>query len=603
MTGRSQIRIWVKAAGRLPQLARTALRAWRTLEPSDWSSLADNWTATWADFPEHPTRLQVLARLLRSARRLDEAIAVGRRLLELAPDNSGVVLELGRALRAAGHRSDAIATLRAAALAGESRAEGELLRYGARSHLPARAGSVFAPEDYASFIACCPPPAPPPCDATIRFGVTVAGNATQRATTLASLQQQSYDRWHLDTVAEDAALDLPPGALLDRHALAWLAWAMQSTGCREVRADHDHVDDGGQRCEPVLLPAPDFLWTEGPHGIVRLRATIDSKAGPVAHVPLVLMSIPRTADSVLAQPVPDAAPQPLSVIIPTRDNPELLRTAVESLLSHAREPDLIELIIVDNGSQDPRSRETLSRLAERRATSILPFPEPFNWSRANNLAARIATGRSLLFLNDDTAMLTTGWDRILAGLWADPAVGLIGTRLVYPDGSIQHGGFVFGMDNGPQHEGRWRGIDDDGPAGRWRAVRQSAGVTGAFIAIRREDFEALGGFDETAFAVDFSDLDLCLRVRAVGKAVVYCGAISLLHRESHSRGLNLGRVKRRRMGGETAAFLERWGELATEDPWYHPAWTRVGCSFDGLRPLSAAEVVGSIRIGRAFGAS
>ena len=585
-----RLELWARAAGLAPRLAGTALRAWITLEPADWSRVANCWADTVALLGDSPARLSVHARLLRAARRLDEAVAIGRQLVRRSPAEGSVLLELGRALRAAGQRQEAIATLRAAAAAGAQRAERDLLRYGARAQLPAPAGTVFAPEDYANFAGEFPPPPPPPFAADLQFGIRIAGDTAAQAATLASLERQTYRGWHVGRTEDDAILDLPAGAQLAPEALAWLAWAFSATGCAEARADHDYIAPNGRRCDPVLLPAPDFLWTEGPQGIARLRASLPGRTGPVAHVPLVLMSLPRAGAQEAGQAIPDAPPRRLSVIIPTRDNPELLTAAVESLLGKASQPDCIELLIVDNDSRSPQTEAAFSRLAERPGTRILRFPEPFNWSRANNQAAGVANGETLLFLNDDTVMLTPGWDRILAGLFASPAVGLAGARLVYPDGTIQHGGFVFGMDNGPQHEGRWRDADDPGPAGRWTAIRQSVAVTGAFIAVRRDYFTSLGRFDEQAFAIDFADLDLCLRVRTTGKAVVYCGAISLTHHESHSRGLNLGRAKRRRMARERAEFDRRWGDMAVQDPWYHPAWSRLGCSFDGMKAVTGDQV-------------
>lgn len=322
----------------------------------------------------------------------------------------------------------------------------------------------------------------------------------------------------------------------------------------------------------------------------RLTATAVDGTGPVAHVPLVLMTVPGCTDA-NDLPVPDADPFSLSIIIPTRDNPDLLREALDTLLATADMPEMIEIIIVDNDSRAPSTRQLFSELASRPAIKIIPFPEAFNWSRANNLGASHASGDALLFLNDDTAMRTHGWDRILAALLHDPETGIIGARMLYPDDTMQHGGFVFGMDNGPQHEGRWMPGDCAGPSGRWLATRQAPAITGAFMAMRAVTFLAAGQFDETSFSIDFADVDLCLRLRSLGLAVVYCGAITLLHHESVSRGLNLSRRQRKRMRQEHARLRQRWGSAVERDPGYHPAWTRTGCSYDGLRRLTLYDIM------------
>lgn len=463
---------------------------------------------------------------------------------------------------------------------------------------------ITAPVDYARYAAESSVPPPPAARPSAIFRITLAGPLEKTRQTRESLSAQTYSHWFEagDAIPSSATglavfdLALPEGALLNEHALAWLAWAIGDTRCSTIRADHDHLAaDGVQRVDPLLLPMPDRLWIGRGGTRAGLTATSGAAKESVAHVPLVLMNLPAASARAEPAPLPDADPVPLSVIIPSRDNPLLLRAAVETLLATASAPDHVELIVVDNGSRTAAAVHLLAELAQRPNVTILPFDEPFNWSRANNLGAAKASGDALLFLNDDTAMQTTGWDRISAALLSDPAVGVVGARMLYPNRTIQHGGFVFGMDNGPQHEGRWRPEDDAGPGERWLATRQAAAVTGAFMATRKSTFLAAGGFDEDVFAVDFADVDFCLRLRSRGLAVVYCGAVTLIHHESVSRGLNLSRSQRARMSREYASLRDRWGSSVDTDPGYHPAWARTGCSYDGLRRLSLEEVLAHVR--------
>lgn len=605
-----------RAAAALPTIVVRAIRVWRTLEPADWAALGVALAPVTAAFGGVAAVHLLHGTVLRLAREPEAAAAACRRALALRPGSAAALFALGRCLRQAGARAPAIAALRQAAEAGSAAAARELCRYGARAALPVAEPGVHARDHYAAFVAANPvppPPAPAPAAAALPVLFAITGhNGALHPATRASLAAQTYPGWHLagDRVPEGCAalpvyaIDLPPGATLDPQALGWLAHAAAATGSAVIRADHDHRDPAtGARGDPVFLPQPDLLWTEGPGRIVRLEAvrrgpadaaTAAASPATITHVPLVLMSLPAGAPPD-PQPLPDAEPWRLSIVIPTRDNPAMLAVAVERLLATAARPDLLEFVIVDNGSRLPASHALFAQLERAGQTRIVAFDAPFNWSRANNLGAAAASGEALLFINDDTEMATPGWDRILAGLFARPEIGVSGVRMVYPDGTIQHAGLVFGMDNGPQHEGRWMAGSDPGPVARWTALRQAVAVTGAFMAMRTAEFEAIGGFDDVRYAVDFADIDLCMRLRRAGKAVAYCGAISLTHHESVSRGLNLGRAKRRRMRQERATLDRLWGTAAATDPGYHPVWLRTGCSYDGLAARDAAAVAQAIR--------
>lgn len=572
----------------LPAAVLKLLRAAWTLEPADWSAFADRMGVVLAPFSGSRHGQLLLAKALRSARRPAEAAESCRRLLVRWPDDPGVLLELGRSLRQSGNRLAAIETLQEAARQGSSLAATELCRYGARHALPVRELGIYAREDYHTFASACAVPSPPKSEPIAVFKIILKDGSCSR--TVATLQQQTYTAWYLDgTKSPENALDLPcydfvvpEGAALEPECLAWFAWAIGRTGCGLLRADHDHyLPSDGQRVDPVFLPEPEFVWAKSESCLAVKVADGLRDDASIAHIPLVLMSVPTSPERA-AQALPDGDPRSVSVIIPTRDNPELLKVAVDTLMTTAYRPDLVEIVIVDNGSRLPASHALFERLVEQYGARIVPFDEPFNWSRANNVGAATSTGDSLLFLNDDTAMLTTGWDRALAGLLGDPSVGVVGVRMVYPDGTIQHAGFVFGMDNGPQHEGRWAAGDDQGPGGRWTATRKAVAVTGAFLAVKAADFEAQGGFDEHIFRIDFADVDFCMRLRAVGKDVIYCGGVTLIHHESVSRGLNLGRRKRRRMRQEWKRFRDRWGEACVRDPGYPKVWSRTGSAYDGL---------------------
>ncbi|HYZ34245.1 MAG TPA: glycosyltransferase family 2 protein, partial [Crenalkalicoccus sp.] len=337
-----------------------------------------------------------------------------------------------------------------------------------------------------------------------------------------------------------------------------------------------------------------------------------ARTGRVAHIPRLLVSVQaeELAEPPAAEAAAPAALTPLlrhpwvagatpaeagearlTVIVPTRNGDPLLRGALASLREKAAQPEQLELLVVDNGSDDPLTLAFLSIEAARGAATVMRVDEPFNWARLNNLAAERAGGELLLFLNDDTRMLTPGWDRELRLLLAQPEVGAVGARLAYEDLTLQHAGVVFGAERLAAHEGVGQPMQAPGPEGRWQIMRACGGVTGAFLACRREAFEQVGRFDEHAFGVTFNDVDFCLRLRAAGLVVLYAPQIALIHFESKSRGLDdLDARKKERAEFEARKLLERWSDAVLLDPGFNPYWSRWTRPFTALREPSPMEV-------------
>jgi GT2 family glycosyltransferase len=224
----------------------------------------------------------------------------------------------------------------------------------------------------------------------------------------------------------------------------------------------------------------------------------------------------------------------VSIIIPFRDRPELLRNCVRSLrLSTYRD---FEVILVDNGSVEPQTRRLLSRLRTRKRFRIVSRPAEFNFSRLCNAGAAEATGTHLLFLNNDTEVLSRDWLENLLRLAGDPRVGAVGATLLYPNRTIQHAG-IF-----PRADGQWvhpyRGYKENEPGenGELRAIRSVPAVTGACLIITNKLFQSLGGFDER-YPVAHNDVDLCERLRRDGLLVVISPHARLFHYEGLSRGI------------------------------------------------------------------
>jgi O-antigen biosynthesis protein len=280
-------------------------------------------------------------------------------------------------------------------------------------------------------------------------------------------------------------------------------------------------------------------------------------------------AVVRTIPSGWRATRPFATNPPLvSVIVPTRDRYDLLRRCVDGLRDGTRYP-AIEILIVNNGSQEPSSLGYLEELRRSGDARVLDAPGPFNFSRLNNQAVQAARGRVLCFLNNDVEPLTPDWLDEMVAHALRPEVGVVGAKLLYPDRRIQHGGIILCGDHVARH--LHVGLDDDahGYWGRAAAVQSLAAVTGACMVVRREVFDAIDGFDE-AWPVDFGDIDFCLRAGAAGYRTLWTPHAVLLHHESASRGTFFTQAKQARYEAGREAMVARWGKALFSDPHYNP---------------------------------
>lgn len=281
----------------------------------------------------------------------------------------------------------------------------------------------------------------------------------------------------------------------------------------------------------------------------------------------------------------------IQIIIPTRDSPDLLEKAIETIMATAARPARIEFTLVDNRSLLPETARCLAKLRSHFGATVMPFDEPFNWSRINNMAADHSTAPNIVFANNDIEMLTPGWDDLLLGYLQRTDIGLVGARLLYPDGAVQHAGMIFGMGEGPPvHDGVHSAIPDPGPQDRFDLTHAVPAVTGAFMAIRRRLFDQVDRFDEAGLAIAYNDIDLCLRVRQAGLRILYAPAIELIHHESKTRGLNDNRAKIAWDQGELATLYARWGEAMIDDSSYSPHWSRKRL-YDGFRDPTMRQIL------------
>jgi GT2 family glycosyltransferase len=266
--------------------------------------------------------------------------------------------------------------------------------------------------------------------------------------------------------------------------------------------------------------------------------------------------------------LPDALLK-VSIIIPTRDGFDLLSRCVESLLARTTYPNY-EVLVVDNGSSEPRAVAFLDSLRGRQGFRVLSCPGAFNYSAMNNLAFENAEGEVLCLLNNDTEVITPDWIQEMAGCLLQPGVGIVGARLLFGDGTVQHAGVLAGVGGVANHVHAFIAQDHPGHFGRAWLAQDWSGVTGACMMIRRAVYDQLGGLDAEHLAVAFNDVDFCLRARAAGWRVVYTPYAELYHHESSTRGSDRGREKRQRAKRERDYMRKRWATELAEDPFYNP---------------------------------
>ncbi len=268
----------------------------------------------------------------------------------------------------------------------------------------------------------------------------------------------------------------------------------------------------------------------------------------------------------------------VSILIPFRDEPRLLRTCVDSIEASRQEAHAnVDLVLIDNGSSDPETQTLVERLAADPAVRVLSDARPFNWAGLNNAGARLARGDVLVFLNNDIEAQGTGWLSGLCAQAVQPDVGAVGARLLYPDGRLQHCGLVVGLTGAAGHVLAGLPREAPGYLNMATTARECSAVTGACLATRRDVFDLLEGFDED-LGVDLNDVDYCLRAAARGLRTVYEPAAELIHHESPSRG-TAGGV------GDIVRFVERWKDYITEgDRYLSPHLTRADPSCGLARP-------------------
>lgn len=264
-----------------------------------------------------------------------------------------------------------------------------------------------------------------------------------------------------------------------------------------------------------------------------------------------------------------AEPPLVSIIIPTKNQWQLLANCLEGI-SNGTDYPKIEVVVVDNESSEEEALKLLTSLSEKPHYKVVPFCHDFNFSKMINLGVEASCGEILVLLNNDIEIIDRFWLRELVSQAIRQEIGCVGAKLLYPDGAIQHAGIVLG------HNGlaslAFNGVKDNsgGYMNFADTVRQVSAVTAACLAVRRDIFDQVGGFDED-LPVAFNDVDFCLRVDACGLRNLYTPWVRLIHHESASRGADHESLeKTQRCAVEEARVKARWADRIYCDPYYNP---------------------------------
>jgi GT2 family glycosyltransferase len=282
-------------------------------------------------------------------------------------------------------------------------------------------------------------------------------------------------------------------------------------------------------------------------------------------------------------------PKLVSIIIPTKNLGDVLDRCLTSVFHQTTYPNY-EVIVIDNGSDDPETMAIFQKWQNQEPQKFhcYRYDIPFNFSKINNYGVEKAKGDYLLFLNNDTEIITPDWLTAMVEQVQRPSIGAVGALLLYPDNVIQHAGVVMGLRSVADHSHRGFTPDEAGYYGQLISVNNYSAVTAACLMCRREIFDNIGGFDE-GFAVAFNDVDLCLKMIYQGYYNIYLPHVQVYHHESKSRGVENTGEKQRRFQKEIQDTKRRWQKIIEVDPCYNPNLTKNQDDFS-LRIQTDVEV-------------
>lgn len=265
-------------------------------------------------------------------------------------------------------------------------------------------------------------------------------------------------------------------------------------------------------------------------------------------------------------------PQPfVSILMPSKLDSSAVVKCLASLLRETTYENF-ELLILAHAEHlqvARRNRDVAELLAHSRVRCVNHEEVPFNFSRVNNLGARVAQGDLLCFVNDDVEVISRDWlERLVSRVMLD-GVGAVGPMLYYPSNTIQHAGVILGAGGVADHTFKKRRRGYSGSFGLGALEQDYSAVTAACMLIRRNVFEDVSGFDEM-LPVAFNDVDLCMRMRQTGARIIWTPTVEMYHHESLTFGHHASHARRGQFQNDSKLMRERWKDVLESDPCYNP---------------------------------
>jgi len=265
----------------------------------------------------------------------------------------------------------------------------------------------------------------------------------------------------------------------------------------------------------------------------------------------------------------------VSIIIPNKDHIDDLKRCIDSILEKSTY-DNYEIIVVENNSTEDKTFSYYKQIQENNKITVVTYtPEPgetFNYSKVNNFGVRASKGEYVLFLNNDTEVITVNWIEEMLMYAQRSDVACVGAKLYYPDKTIQHAGVVLGLGAhrtaGHSHYMQHR--ENLGYMGRLCYTQDVSAVTAACLLVKRSVYDEVGGLGED-FAISLNDIDFCLKAREKGYLNVFTPFAELYHYESASRGSDLSGQNLERYNKESEYFRNKWKDVLDKgDPYFNP---------------------------------
>jgi O-antigen biosynthesis protein len=271
----------------------------------------------------------------------------------------------------------------------------------------------------------------------------------------------------------------------------------------------------------------------------------------------------------------------VSIVIPTKDNHKLTKQCIESIVEQTTYPNF-EIILVDTGSTEPETHRLYeSKLIAKGPVKVLEWNKTFNFSAVCNFGAQKSEGEYLLFLNNDTEVITQSWIEEMLGLAQQTEAGMVGCKLLFPTKHIQHAGVILCERDIAFHPFYNRDPEIDIFTNVYlNNIRNYAAVTAACSIVSRKKFEEVGGFDEK-LRVTYNDVDLCLKLLRAGYKNIYTPYAKLYHYESMSVGkMHTEDRDKKELDEAQTIMRERWSDLLKRDPYYNDNFVQHGPGYE-----------------------